>query len=250
MSNSKMVDYVKYSPNNSGKRSHKIDRITPHCAVGQLSIETLGDMFSKSSTDASSNYGIGADGRIGMYVPEDMVSWCSSNQPNDNRAVTIECASALKSPYKMKDDVYKTLVRLCVDICRRNGKTKLIWISDKDSALSYQPADNEMLITVHRWFARKSCPGKWLFDRLGKLAEEVNKQIEPKKIYRIQAGAFKKSANAVNLMTRLRKAGYKDAFTKYDGGFYHVQVGAFNKRANAEKMLRKMQADGFTGIIK
>ena len=101
MSNSKLVKYTRLSPNNSGKRKQKITRITPHCIVGQLSVETLGAIFARKEKQASSNYGIGSDGRVGLYVPEDKRSWCSSSNANDQRAVTIECASDLKSPYKM-----------------------------------------------------------------------------------------------------------------------------------------------------
>ena len=132
MSNSSMISYTKLSPNNSGERTMNIDRITPHCVVGQCSVETLGKIFSNTSIKASSNYGIGVDGRVGMYVPENKRSWCSSSAENDQRAVTIECASDTNEPYRMNDAVYKTLVKLCVDICKRNYKTALLWLGDKE----------------------------------------------------------------------------------------------------------------------
>ena len=156
MSNSTLISYEKLSPNHSGERTMKIDRITPHCVVGQCSVETIGKMFSFTEHKASSNYGIGSDGRIGMYVPENMRSWCSSSRENDQRAVTIECASDNFEPYAMKDVVYNSLVKLCVDICKRNGKTVLLWMGDKEKTISYTPKSNEMLLTVHRWFAHKS----------------------------------------------------------------------------------------------
>ena len=80
-------------------------------------------------------------------------SWCSSSSANDVRAVTIECASDAFSPYAFNDAVYEKLIQLCADICRRNGKTKLIWFGYKDKAINYTPAKNEMILTVHRWFA-------------------------------------------------------------------------------------------------
>ena len=184
--NSKLVEYTRLSPNNSGTRTHAIDRITPHCVVGQCTIETLGAIFAPTSRQASSNYGIGKDGKIGMFVPESKRSWCSSSNANDQRAITIECASDSTEPYAFNDTVYKRLIELCVDICRRNGKTKLLWISDKAKALAYEPKSNEMLLTVHRWFANKSCPGNWLYSRMGDLAKKVNAQLdvtpEPTKI--------------------------------------------------------------------
>lgn len=175
--NSSMVSYTKLSPNHSGQRTHSIDRITPHCVVGQCSVETLGNIFLPASRQASSNYGIGVDGRVGMYVEEKNRSWCSSSNANDQRAVTIECASDTKSPYAFKDAVYQTLIKLCVDICKRNGKKKLLWLGDKTKTLNYSPKADEMVLTVHRWFANKSCPGDWLYTRLGDLASKVTASL-------------------------------------------------------------------------
>ena len=177
MSNSSLVSYTKLSPCHSGKRTHSIDRITPHCVVGQASVEGLGSLFSQSSRQVSCNYGIGADGRVGMYVEEKNRSWCSSSNANDQRAVTIECASDATEPYAFKDVVYKKLITLCVDICKRNGKTKLIWFGDKNKTLNYTPKSNEMVLTVHRWFANKSCPGAWMYSRMGELASKVTAQL-------------------------------------------------------------------------
>lgn len=175
--NSPLVVYTKLSPNHSGKRAHAIDRISPHCVVGQLTAESLGNIFANSSREASSNYGIDKDGRVGMYVEEKNRSWCTSSNSNDQRAVTIECASDTKHPYWMNDKVYNRLIDLCVDICRRNGKDKLIWFGDKNKSLNYEPKSNEMIITVHRWFANKSCPGDWLYARLDDVAKEVTKRL-------------------------------------------------------------------------
>ena len=212
--NSSLVSYTKLSPNHSGQRTHSIDRITPHCVVGQCSVETLGNIFLPTSRQASCNYGIGADGRVGMYVEEKNRSWCSSSSANDQRAVTIECASDTTEPYAFKDVVYQKLITLCVDICRRNGKTKLLWLGDKDKTLSYEPKSDEMMLTVHRWFANKSCPGNWMYARMGNLAEKVTAQLggssgstgtEDSQLYRVrktwsdsksQKGAYKILSNA------------------------------------------------------
>lgn len=175
--NSNLVSYTKFSPNHSGHRTHAIDRITPHCVVGQCSVETLGNIFAPTSREASCNYGIGADGRVGMYVEEQNRSWCSSSNANDQRAVTIECASDTHHPYAMNSKVYESLVKLCVDICRRNGKKKLLWFGDKNKTLNYSPKSDEMVLTVHRWFANKSCPGDWLYARLGDLAKRVTAEL-------------------------------------------------------------------------
>lgn len=211
--NSSLVSYTKLSPNNSGARTHSIDRITPHCVVGQCSVETLGNIFLPKSKQTSPNYGIGADGRVGMYVEEKNRSWCSSSNANDQRAVTIECASDTTAPYAFKDVVYKKLIELCTDICKRNGKTKLLWLGDKDKTLNYTPKSNEMVLTVHRWFANKSCPGDWMYARMGDLASKVTSELNKSAaktsstIYRVrktwtagksQKGAFKSLDNAKN----------------------------------------------------
>ena len=176
--NSSMVVYKKLSPNHSGQRTHSIDRITPHCVVGQCTAEGLGEWFEKQSTQASSNYGIDRDGRVALYVEEKNRSWCSSSNANDQRAITIECASDTTEPYAFRDVVYQTLIKLCIDICKRNGKNKLIWFGDKDKTLNYSPKSGEMILTVHRWFANKSCPGNWMYARMSDLAEKVTKALQ------------------------------------------------------------------------
>lgn len=221
-SNSPLVSYTKYSPNHSGQRTHTIDRITPHCVVGQSSVEFLGDYFANKEREASSNYGIGVDGRIALYVEEKNRSWCSSSEENDQRAITIECASAVVHPYKMNSKVYASLIELCTDICKRYGKKRLLWIPDKKMNLSYEPKPDEMVITVHRWFANKSCPGDWLYERLGDLANKVTNRLmgipdkeekkkEQRELYRVrktwtesksQKGAYRILKNAIKCADR------------------------------------------------
>ena len=158
MSNSPLVSYTKISPNKTSPRNHKIDTVTIHCVVGQCSVETLGNIFAQPGKRASSNYGIGYDGKIGMYVEEKDCSWCSSSSENDNRAITIEVASDTTHPYAVNDAAYKILIDLLVDICQRNGIKELKWKGDK--SLIGQPDKQNM--TVHRWFDNKSCPCEYL----------------------------------------------------------------------------------------
>ncbi len=171
--NSPLVDCVKMSPNHSGKRTHRIDHITPHCVVGQCSAERIGDCFP-AGREASCNYGIGYDGRVCLIVDEANRSWCTSSNANDQRAITIECASDSTHPYAFKDACYKKLVKLCIDICQRNGIKKMLWINNKEKALNYEPKAGEGIFTVHRWYANKSCPGDWMYNRMGQLCDEVN----------------------------------------------------------------------------
>jgi hypothetical protein len=175
MSNSSLISYTKISPNKTSPRNHKIDTITIHCVVGQCSVETLGDIFYPKSRQASCNYGIGSDGRIGMYVEEKDRSWCSSNGSNDHRAITIEVASDTTHPYAVNSKAYKALIDLLVDICKRNGIKQLLWKGDKNLIGKVDKQN----MTVHRWFANKSCPGDYLYNKHGEIAKEVNKRLAP-----------------------------------------------------------------------
>ena len=174
MSNSPLVDYTRISPNKNSPRNHKIDTITIHCVVGQCSVETLGNIFAPTSRQASSNYGVGVDGRIGMYVEEKDRSWCSSNAANDHRAITIEVASDTTEPYAVNDKAFAALIDLVTDICQRNGIKKLVWSTNKEDRVNHKNGCN---MTVHRDYANKSCPGTYLYERHGQIADEVNKRL-------------------------------------------------------------------------
>ena len=176
---SPLTNKVKESKDNSGNRKYKVTRITPHCWVGQVSIENGLNYFATTSRQVSSNYIIGADGRVGGCVREEYRAWTSSSRDNDNRAITIECASDTKSPYALKSAAYNKLVALCVDICKRYGKKKLLWFSDKSKRLSYKPADDEMVLTLHRDFTSTDCPGKYLLGKMPDLAKQVTAKLNP-----------------------------------------------------------------------
>ena len=169
--NSPLVNYTKLSPNNSGERTHAIDTITIHCVVGQCSVETLGNIFYPTSRQASSNYGVGVDGRIGMYVEEKNRSWCTSSNANDQRAITIEVASDTTEPYAVNDVAFASMINLVADICKRNGIKKLKWSTDKNERMNHLNGCN---MTVHRDYANKSCPGTYLYNKHGEIAEKVN----------------------------------------------------------------------------
>jgi len=172
--NSPLVVYTKISPNSTNPRNHAIDTITIHCMAGNLSVESCGNVFAPSSAGASSNYGIGTDGRIAMYVEEKNRSWCSSSASNDHRAVTIEVANNGGGPdWPVSDEAYDALLDLVTDICKRNNITKLLWKGDK----SLIGQVNKQNMTVHRWFAAKACPGDYLYNLHPDIVEKVNKRL-------------------------------------------------------------------------
>lgn len=176
MSNSPLVTYTKLSPNHSGKRNHAIDTVTIHCMAGNASVETCGAIFADPARKASSNYGIGSDGRIALYVDEANRSWCTSNAANDHRAITIEVANNGGAPdWPVSDKAYAALLDLLTDICRRNpGIGRLRWRGDKN--LIGQVDKQNM--TVHRWFAAKACPGNYLYNKHAEIAAGVNRRLE------------------------------------------------------------------------
>lgn len=206
MSNSKLVDYVCYSPNCNKPRNNKIDTITIHHMAGNLTVEQCGALFAQSSRQASSNYGIGTDGRVGLYVDEANRSWCSSNAANDHRAVTIEVANDKPSDsggWHVSDKAMASLIELCVDICKRNGIAKLNYTGDKSGNL-----------TMHKWFAATACPGPYLESKFKYIADEVNKQL---------------NGTTTNSSTKSSKAA-SSAFTAYK---VKVTVDALNIRNGA-----------------
>lgn len=266
--NSPLATYKNLAPrrNYYGNRTHAIDRITPHCVATEWSIEMIGKCFANPNRRASCNYGIGKDGRIGLICEEKNASGCSSNQPNDERAVTIECSCSPVAPYKFRDVVYERLIDLCTDICKRNGKAKLLWLGSKEKALSYVPKKDEMVLTAHRFFSNKSCPGEWCYSRFGDLANKVTARLSSSSssapssskeemtkpsnetvyngLFRVQVGAFRLKANADKYLKEVKAKGF-DGFVTKVGSYYKVQVGAFSKKANADAMLAKVKKAGF-----
>lgn len=220
MSNSKLVTYTKLSPNKTSPRNHVIDTITIHCFVGQVTAKNGCNakhfVNYDSQNGASCNYVVGCDGSIGLCVDEGDRSWCSSNNDNDHRAITIEVASDTKPPYAITDKAMNALIELLADICKRNKIKELKWRGDK--LLIGQVSKQNM--TVHRWFAAKACPGDYLYDRHGEIAEKVNAKLNGKteeksnEIYRVQVGAYSKKKNAENMKAKLKAAGFDAIIVK------------------------------------
>jgi hypothetical protein len=157
-------------------RTNKIDTITIHCVVGQWTAEFGCDYFARIDRQASCNYFVGKDGSIGICVPEGYRSYCTSDGANDNRAVTIETASDTSHPYAVTDEAYNALINLIADICQRNNIKKLVWSTNKDDRIAHKNGCN---MTVHRDYKAKACPGQYLYDRHGDIANKVNNLLVP-----------------------------------------------------------------------
>lgn len=115
-----------------------------------------------------------------MTAMKDAVS-SSAAAMGVNLDASAKQAEATNAAIHGLDDSVKTVTdsieaqtKTVTDLGTKQSK---VWISDRDKALSYEVKPCEMLRSVHRWFARKSCPGNWLMERLGRLADEVNGKL-------------------------------------------------------------------------
>lgn len=246
MSYSELVSYIKLSPNCTKPRTSNINAIVVHHMAGDLTVERCGDVFAKATRQASSNYGIGTDGRIACYVEEENRSWCSSSREIDHRAITIEVANCGGAPdWKVSDKALESLINLCTDICKRHD-FKLTYTGDKLGSLH-----------MHQWYAATACPGPYLSAKFAYIAEEVTRRLKLQSapesgdnIYRVQVGAFENRGNAERQLAEVKALGFSSAFIAVvDDRLYRVQVGAFRERSNAEQMLQNIQAKGLKGFI-
>lgn len=176
MSNSSLVSYTRISPMKSSPRNHKIDSIAIHCMAGNLSLQSCGNIFQ--TVEASSNYGIDSNGKVALYVDERDRSWATSSSYVDNRAVTIEVANDVYGgDWHCSDAALKSLINLCVDICKRNGIKKMYWLGSRIASENFNRKDGEGVFYVHRWYASKSCPGDYLYGKHRYICDEVNKRL-------------------------------------------------------------------------
>lgn len=165
--NSPLVSFTQISPNKTSPRTNKILKITPHHMAGNLSLKTIGNLFSNPNRDVSCNYAIDSKGNVGMLCEEKDRSWCSASPSNDHQAITIEVANDGGAPeWHVSDAALNTLVKLCVDICQRNEIKELIFTGDAKGNL-----------TQHNYFSATACPGPYLKSKFKWLADEVNKQL-------------------------------------------------------------------------
>ncbi len=243
MSQSSIVVYTRISPNSTNPRNHKIDTITIHHMAGNLTVERCGEIFADSNRQASSNYGIGSDGRIALYVEEENRSWCTGSRENDHRAITIEVANDGGEPdWHVSDKALASLIDLCEDICRRNSIKKLNFTGDKTGNM-----------TMHKWFQATGCPGPYLSGKFAYIAEEVNRRLQPEQMYRVrtswedaasQIGAYQVLENAVSACPKGYRVYDKDGYCVFS---HEEEIGA------RERFVRKVQkacgatVDGIAG---
>lgn len=247
MSNSKLVTHSNISPNRTSPRNHAIDTISIHCMAGNLTIEQCGKLFSDKNRKASSNYGIGTDGRIGLYVEEKDRSWCTSNSANDNRAITIEVANdgGAETGWHISNKAYESLILLLIDICQRNGIRELKWKGDR----RYIGKVEEQNMTVHRWFAPKACPGDYLYNLHPKIAADVNKVLKGV-VQNIQNDPVIEKDNSKKIWDFLRSKGLTPIATAGLMGNLYAESGLNpNNLQNSYNKKFNMSDDQYTTIV-
>lgn len=238
MSNSSLVNYVKISPNRTSPRRSKIDRITIHHMAGNLTVETCGNVFAPKSRQASSNYGIGSDGRVGMYVEEKDRSWCSSSGANDHRAITIEVADNANGPgWGCSGAAMAKLILLCADICRRNGIKRLNYTGNTNGNL-----------TLHKWFASTDCPGAYLESQMPKIASEVNKLLTSGATSYSWNGATASSGNTSKPSSGSNGSSGTSNVERKSGYMFNPYVVKLGSKGTSVLLLQEiLKARGFRG---
>ena len=229
MSNSRLVDYTDITSHKTSPRKDKIRKITIHHMAGNLSVEECGEVFH--NRDASTNYGIGNDGRIGLYVDECYRAWATTDPDNDHQAINIELANdEIGGNWHVSDKVINRCIDLCVDICKRNGIEKLNFTGDESGNL-----------TMHCYFMATACPGSYLKTKFKYIADKVNERLGstpiPKPNGDMWAGAY----------PSLPERGY---YLTGDG--YNTYVGYQNDIKLIQQYLNwaintKLEVDGYYG---
>jgi N-acetyl-anhydromuramyl-L-alanine amidase AmpD len=211
--NSSLVSYTQISPNRNSPRNQPITKITIHHMAGVMSVEQFGNLVANPAREMSANYAIGNDGCIGLFCEEKDRSWCSSSPWNDNRAITIEVSNDVNGePWSISDKAYESLIKLCADICKRNGIKTLEFTGDRNGSL-----------TFHYMFAPTACPGTWIKNHTQEICNKVNAllsgKIEPqiKEVYRIRKSRQEASSQigAYSNLENAKKA-CKEGYNVYD----------------------------------
>ena len=228
--NSKLVSYIKLSPNYNDRKGKQIKKITIHHMAGNLTVEKCGALFADKKREASSNYGVDNNGRVGMYVEEKNRSWCSSNSTNDYQAITIEVANCGGAPdWKVSDKAIATTIELCVDICKRNGIKELNFTGDANGNL-----------TLHKYFAATACPGKYLESKIPYIVKQVNAKLKKSTATTNNSSTSKKKSN-----TEIAKEVINGKWGNGDARKKKLEAAGYNYSAIQKEVNKLLAANTF-----
>lgn len=130
MSNSSLATekYLAHSNNYSvGRSGRKIEKVTIHHMAGILTAKQCGAIFQNSGRKASSNYGIGKNGEIALFVDESNTSYADTDWDSNCKSVTIETSNnKTGGDWTVSDKVLNQLIKLVADILKRNKIEKAV----------------------------------------------------------------------------------------------------------------------------
>jgi hypothetical protein len=157
-----------------------------------------------------------ADGSIATYqtLPWNHRGWHAGGDANNTHIGFEICEDGLTDASYFSA-VYKEAVELCVHLC------KLYGLSEKDilcHSEGYKQGIASNHADVMHWFPKHGKTMDTFRVDVKKLLNEEDKSAEPakKKYYRVQIGAYTVKANAEAQLAKAKKAGFTDAFIKYD----------------------------------
>lgn len=157
-----------------------------------------------------------ADGSIATYqtLPWNHRGWHAGGDANNTHIGFEICEDGLTDASYFSA-VYKEAVELCVHLC------KLYGLSEKDiicHSEGYKQGIASNHADVMHWFPKHGKTMDTFRADVKKLLSEEEKSAEPakKKYYRVQIGAYTVKANAEAQLAKAKKAGFTDAFIKYD----------------------------------
>ena len=246
MSNSSLVNTTVWCAEGNythGRSGRNIEMVALHHMAGVLSAEQCGRIFQQSGRGASANYGIGYDGKIGLYVDEYNTAWANSNWDSNCKSVSIELSnSSVGGDYPVSDTVLNKAIDLITDIFKRNNLGKCV----KGQNLVW-----------HSMYSSTYCPGDYIRGKLDYIVDKVNEKLglnsnsgtsSNDNLYRVQAGAFSKKENADNLANEIKNKGVDTCIITEDG-LYKVQCGAFENVDNAKNIAKTLNNMGYDTYI-
>lgn len=156
-----------------------------------------------------------ADGSIATYqtLPWNHRGWHAGGSANNTHISFEICEDGLTDPSYFSA-VYKEASELCAYLCKLYGLTEKNIICHSEG---YKLGIASNHGDVMHWFPKHSKSMDTFRAEVKRLltATETPIPTEPKKLYRVQVGAYSVKANADAMLAKIKAAGFKDAFIKY-----------------------------------
>lgn len=157
-----------------------------------------------------------SDGTIATYqtLPWGHRGWHSGASANNTHIGFEICEDGLADPSYFKA-VYKEAAELCAHLCSIYGLTENSIICHSEG---YKLGIASNHSDVMHWFPKHGKSMDSFRAEVGRLlklqeSEQASKDTS-NSLYRVQLGAYRVRANAEAMLTKLKAAGFKDAFIK------------------------------------